>query len=103
VCDSSRLDEDLRNIFTKYPVSVEDYTVAKRDSSHEVVCQDVGKRFTFSANDETYGCIIKTRRDNVREPQYALDSIENNCGQNVLPEGVGSWRIHTEQDSPVFE
>lgn len=93
VCDSARLDEDLRNIFSKYPVTVEDNTVTRRDSSREVIYQDVGKAFAFSPYDVIYTCFIKTRRTNVRAPQYALDSIENNCGQNVLPGGVGQWEV----------
>ena len=89
VCDDERLDRDLKNIFSKYLVTVQDKTMDEY-VNRESVYQDTGKLFTYNTFDFIYECFIKTHR-NPRAPQYALDSIENDCGQNVLPGGVGLW------------
>lgn len=100
VCDSARLDEDLRNIFSKYQVSTSPCSNTFR-RSQDILYTDSGTRFSYS-DGFNYECGILTSRAAL-DSSYALASVTNDCGQNVLPEGVGSWRIHTEQDSSVFE
>lgn len=95
VCDSARLDEDLRNIFSKYEVTSTRQSVSKYDDPLEsdLVYTDNGTRFSYSDGMLLkHTCDIFTSRTAINS-SYALAPVTNDCGQNVLPGGVGQWEM----------
>ena len=97
VCDSERLDRDLKNIFSKYQVSMTNPYTYYFKRFQDVLYIDEGVRFTYTDGTDTYNCDIFTYRTALNS-SYAVSPVTNDCGQNVLPEGVGQWEI--EQVSP---
>lgn len=96
VCDDERLKQDLKNIFSKYQVSMTNPYTYYFKRYQETLYIDEGVRFTYTDGTDTYNCDIFTYRTALNS-SYAASPEANDCGQNVLPGGVGSWNIHVEQ------
>ena len=103
VCDEERLAEDLKNIFSKYEVTVEN--CSKQETTGgihpEVKYVDSGHLFKYreSGGIGWYECKIFTNRT-VPYSTYnnlALDAVTNSCGGQVLPgiDGVGLWSYNS--------
>lgn len=94
VCDDERLELDLKNIFSKYLVTWSEKTIPVSDPNAErpdaVQYTDSGIRFSYSVGFFNYTCDIMTSRTTSKS-SYALTPVTNDCGQDVLPGGVGLW------------
>ena len=110
VCDDERLKDDLKNIFSKYVVSSSTYSHNTYYQGHsDLLYITNGYEFVFipdvsdsnfppalMGNGEYY-CEIDTNRSSVSSQQYALASVTNDCGEDILPDGVGDWEPVTVQ------
>ena len=90
VCDDERLEQDLKNIFTRYAVSMSSSTF---EGSHRPGDQPPyttsGYVFTYSNGTETYNRVIETEvtwtNVGVKPPQAAT----NDCGESIVE--IGDW------------
>lgn len=100
VCDDERLEQDLKNIFSKYAVTSEEYSYEETTGGLHPDSKyiDYGYSFVYGKNPSSvswFECDIFTRRE-ISHSTYnnlALDSVTNDCGEEVLPGeyGVGEW------------
>ena len=103
VCDDERLEQDLKNIFSKYAVTSEEYSYTAESGGHhpDPMYTDYGYSFVYGKNpssDNWFECDIFTSRTaNYGFESTAMDSVTNDCGEEVLPGeyGVGEWRERT--------
>lgn len=112
ICDDERLARDLTNIFSKYEVSYSLTSNTEYYQGHmsDPLYTDNGYTFTFTTipgdpnypvvSSGNYKCIIYTSR-NARGSEYILASVTNDCGQDILPNGVGQWNEVMESIGPI--